>query len=106
AVALDGARERREVLERMELALAREADAGPGVEGVDGRARHRLHALDARALGRGELVVEHLRVPVGRKEEEAVEPLEVALDRLAPRDALDRVDRPGMALRREPGPVF
>ena len=66
------------------------------------RARQASHLAQPGAVRRGELAIEQLFAVLRRAEQVAVDALEVAVDALARHDALDAVDRGGVAVRGEP----
>ena len=102
AALLDRAGEPGQVLEEVELPLAREAERAPGVEPQDGGLGELLDARQAGAVRGLELVVEHLSVVVAAEEEVAVEAREVAVDLLVADDRLDAVDGRRVAVGGEP----
>ncbi len=102
----EGFRKAGEVLEGVELPLAREAEATPGIEGRERRTSHHLDVLQSGPMRGLELLVQQLPGLPGRQEQVAVDAEEVAVDPFVVRDRLDPVDGRGVALGGKPGPVL
>src|SRR5688572_9421379 len=97
---LESPRQSGEILDRVKLALTREAQATTLAEP---KLRPRLQELDARHAGaaRGnELAIEQGGWRIRRQEQVAVHTLEIARDALLLDDRVDEVDRRSVALRR------
>jgi hypothetical protein len=89
----------------MELALAGEPQAWPGIEVAQRRPAEPLDALQAGPPGRTQFTLEDLGRLAGGLEQIAIESLESAVDPLGGHDLLDPVDGRGMAFGGQPGPV-
>src|SRR6185436_10429741 len=93
-----------EVLQRVELRLVGEADAGAALEAEDAGVGHPV-CLGVGGARRFELFLELFDLPVPAEEEETVEPLEATVDVLLVADRLDAIDRARVAVAREPRAV-
>src|SRR4051794_30660570 len=97
----DGTHQAMQVLERVELALAREAQAGAGAVRRKRGGVEPFQVGEPGAAGGRLFLVEGVGRVAARHEQVAVEPGEVALDRLAGADRFDAVDGGAMALHGE-----
>ena len=90
-----------EVLQRMELCLARKPQARTGVE-TERRPPDLDDIVEAGAMRGLELAIQIRFIVLGGAEQVAVEPHEIAGDPLARDDAFDAIDGGRVAFRREP----
>src|SRR3569623_124741 len=101
AALMDQLGERREVFERMKLALARTAQAGTGFE-VTKRRMLAPFDLEAGGARSAQLVFERLgRIALGH-EQITVEPFEITVDLFLLHDRFDEIHRRGVTFRRQP----
>ena len=94
-----------QVVENVKLRLTWKSQGRAGIEGRDRRPCHARYVGETRSVRRLQLPVQLPRVVAGRHEQIAVQARKVAVDVPVARDALDGVDRRGMAFRRQPGAV-